>query len=70
MILKEQDIEKDKYMAALMIPMLEYSFEPINIMYENQLRIELELFKQRINYSKLDRHIDGIFDNENKTLKR
>jgi len=39
--LADSNIEKDKYMSSLMIPMLEHSLKPVNIMYENQLRIEL-----------------------------
>ena len=73
--LANSDIENDKYMSALMIPMLEYSLEPINIMYEEQLKKEIEIFKQRINYDNLNRHIDprDLFDelrDNSKVLKK
>lgn len=71
--LENQDIKNDKYMSALMIPMLEYCFEPINIMYEKKLREEIELFKQLIDYDKLDRHINpkGMFEEtKSKVLKK
>lgn len=73
--LTDSNIEKDKYMSSLMIPMLEHSLKPVNIMYENQLRIELELFKQKINYENLDRKINftelfGELYDKTKTLKK
>jgi len=55
--IKNADIERDKYVLPLVLPMIEGYLDKHKEMYEDCLKREIELLKKKINYDGLCREI-------------
>ena len=56
--IKNADIEKDKYVLPLVLPMIEGYLDRHKELYEDYLKREIELLKKKINYSGLCQEIE------------
>ena len=49
----DSNIETDKYTLPFLLPTIERNLEPIQLLYSEQLKEEIELFKKEINYESI-----------------
>lgn len=56
--IKNANIERDKYVLPLVLPMIENIINSTKCLYEEYLRKEIELLKQRLDYDGLCQEID------------
>lgn len=56
--IKNADIERDKYSLPLILPIIEYIVNRTNGLYEDVIKEEIELLKQRVDYDGICREID------------
>lgn len=50
---RDSNIETDKYTLPFLLPTIERNLEPIQLLYSEQLKEEIELFKKEINYESI-----------------
>lgn len=56
--IKNADIERDKYVLPLVLPMIESIVDRTHCLYKEEIKKEIELLKQRINYDAICQEIN------------